>query len=137
MPDAVIESHDYAHFIGCDFIITDSDSSSFAAYLPRKGTAIRQIALEDWGSDWLVLRLHNPFEYQLGTLDTGFRAVRIDHFIVRSRWTGHPIGSQPTSVFLLLDTDHLLDTSEEFRSADFLHITWAMINRVDSSLPNA
>ena len=137
MPAAVIESHDYADLIGSDFIVADSDNSSFAAFLPRAGTAVRQIGLENWGNDWLVLQLHNPFEYQLGSLDTGFRAVPIEHFIVRSRWVGHPIGSQSTSVFVLLDTDRLLDTDKMFRSADFLHITWAMISRVDSSTPNA
>jgi hypothetical protein len=110
-----------------------SITASFAAFLPPTGTAVRQIALEDWGSDWLVLRLHNPFEYQLGSLETGFRAVRIEHFIVRSRWAGHPIGSHSTSVFVLLDIDQLLDTKELFRSADFLHVTWALISHVDSS----
>ena len=137
MPTAVIQSHDDADLIGSDFIVTDSDNSSFGAFLPRTGTAVRQIALEDWGSDWLVLRLHNPFEYQLGSLDTGFCAVRIEHFVVRSRWAGHPIGSESTSVFVLLDTDQLLCTNEIFRSADFLHVTWALISRVDSSPPNA
>ena len=137
MAAAALESHNYADLIGCDFIVADSDNSSFAAFLPRTGTAVRQIALEDWGSDWLVLRLHNPFEYQLGSLDTGFRAVQIEQFIIRSRWVGQPIGPQSTSVFVLLDADQLLNTNEVFRSADFLHITWAMISRVDSSSPNA
>jgi hypothetical protein len=137
MPAPVVESHNYADLIGSDFVVTDSDNSSFAAFLPRTGTAVRQIALEDWGSDWLVLRLHNPFEYQLGSLDTGFRAVQVEHFIVRSRWVGHPIGSQSTSVFVLLDTEQLLDNSEVFRSADFLHVTWAFISRIGSSPPNA
>jgi hypothetical protein len=41
----VIESHDYVDLIGSDFIVTDSDSSSFAAFLPRTSTAVRQIAL--------------------------------------------------------------------------------------------
>ncbi|MGA7273689.1 MAG: hypothetical protein WBX14_02490, partial [Candidatus Udaeobacter sp.] len=80
MPAAVIKSHDYADLIGSDFIVSDPDSSNFAAFLPRTGTALRQIALEDWGSDWLVLRLNNSFEYQLGSLNAGFRAVRIEHF---------------------------------------------------------
>jgi hypothetical protein len=137
MPAARIESHDNADLIGSAFVVTDSDNSNFATYLPRAGRAVRQIALEDWGSDWLILRLHNPFEYQFGSLDTGFRAVRIEHFIVRSRWAGHPIGSQSTSVFVLLDTDRLLNTNKMFRSADFLHATWALISRVDSLTPNA
>jgi len=127
MPAAVIESHDYTQLIGCDFTVTDADNSTFAAYLPRTGTAVRQIAVQDWGKDWLVLQLHDAFEYQLGSLDTGFRAVDITHLIVRSRWIGRPIGPQRTSVFVLLDPDHLLDSNQQFRSADFIHITWAMI----------
>ena len=137
MPTAVTKSYDYADLIRSEFVVSDSDSSSFAAFLPRAGTAVRQIALEDWGDDWLVIQLHEPFEYQLGSLDTGFRAVQIERFLVRSRWAGHPIGSQPTSVFLLLDTSQLLDTNKTFRSADFLHVTWASISRLENSSPNA
>jgi hypothetical protein len=137
MTAAALDSHNYADLIGYDFIVADSDNGCFAAFLPRTGTAVRQIALGDWGSDWLVLRLHNPFEYPLGSLDTGFRGIQIEHFIVRSRWAGQTIGSQSTSVFVLLDVDQLLDANKVFCSADFLHVTWAMISRVDSSPPNA
>jgi len=137
MPTTVTESYDYADLIGSDFMVTDSDSSSFAAFLPRAGTVVRQIALDDWGDDWLVLRLNQPFEYQLGSLDIGFRAVQIERFIVRSRWAGHRIAAEATSVFLLLDVNQLLDTQMVFRSADFLHVTWALIRRIDTSAPNA
>jgi hypothetical protein len=128
MSAATLESHDYSHLIGTDLAVGYADQNeSFAAYLPRTGTVVRQVTLEDWGSDWLVLQLHEPFEYQLGSLDTGFRAVTITHFLVRSRWAGYAIGAQQTSVFLLLDADHVLDTKEQFRSADFLHICWGII----------
>jgi hypothetical protein len=127
MPAAALDSYDYSHLIGGDFTVSDADNSTFAAYLPRTGTAVRQIALEEWGSDWLVLQLHKPFDYQLGSLDTGFRGVRITQFILRSRLVGQPIGSEWTSVFVLLDPDHLLDTKLHFRSTDFIHVTWAMI----------
>jgi hypothetical protein len=128
MSRTALESHDYLHLIGTDLIVgyTDQNESS-SAYLPRSGTVVRQIALEDWGDDWLVLQLHEPFDYQLGSLETGFRIFRITHLIVRSRWVGHAIGVQKTSVFLLLDTDHVLDTKEQFRSTDFLHVAWGMI----------
>jgi hypothetical protein len=120
--------HDYSHLIGRELTVGYADQNeSFAAYLPRTGTAVRQITVEDWGNDWLVLQLHEPFEYQLGSLDTGFRAATITHFLVRSRWAGHAIGAQRTSVFLLLDADHALDTKEQFRSTDFIHICWGMI----------
>jgi hypothetical protein len=128
MSAATLESHDYGHLIGTDLSVGYADQNeSFAAYLPRVGTAIRQITVEDSGDDWLVLQLHEPFEYQLGSLDTGFRAATITHFLVRSRWAGHVIGAQQTSVFLLLDADRALDSKEHFRSADFIHICWGMI----------
>jgi len=128
MSAATLKSPDYCHLIGSDLTVGYADQNeSFAAYLPRTGTVVRQITLEDWGSDWLVLELHEPFEYQLGSLDTGFRAARITHFLVRSRWAGHAIGTQQTSVFLLLDTDHALESKEQFHSTDFIHICWGMI----------
>jgi hypothetical protein len=133
MPATVTEPYNYSDLIGADFRLTDSDNTTFAAYLPRSGTAVRQIALEDWGSDWLVLQLHDPFDYQLGSLNTGFRGIRITQLIVRSRCVGRPIGPQPTSVFVLLDPDHLLDAKQRFRSADFIHITWAMIQPASDS----
>jgi hypothetical protein len=49
----------------------------------------------------------------------------------------HPIGAQRTSVFLLLDADHLLDTKQRFRSTDFIHISWAMIPPYDHATQNA
>ncbi len=128
MSATALESHDYSHLIGSDLAVGYADQNeSFAAYLPRTGTVVRQIPPEDWGSDWLVLHLDEPFEYQLGSLDTGFRATVVTHFLVRSRWAGHAIGAQQTSVFLLVDADHVLDTKQQFRSTDFIHVCWGMI----------
>jgi hypothetical protein len=128
MSSVTLKSPDYSHLIGTDLTVGYADQhESFAAYLPRTGMVVRQITLEDWGSDWLVLQLHEPFEYQLGGLDTGFRSARITHFLVRSRWAGYVIGAQQTSVFLLLDADHVLETRQQFRSTDFTHICWGII----------
>jgi hypothetical protein len=128
MSAATAQSHDYSHLIGTELTVGYADQNeTFGAYLPRTGTAIRQITLEDWGSDWLVLQLHEAFEYQLGSLDTGFRLAQITHFLVRSRWAGHAIGARQTSVFLLLDVDHVLDTKKQFRSMDFIHICWGIV----------
>ena len=126
MSAATLQSHGY--LIGSDLTVGYADQNeSFAAYLPRTGTVVRQITLEDWGCDWLVLQLHEPFEYQLGSLDTGFRATTVTHFLVRSRWAGHALGAQQTSVFLLLDADHVLDTKQQVRSTDFIHACWGMV----------
>jgi hypothetical protein len=128
MSATTLGSHDYSHLIGSALAVGYADQNeSFAAYLPRTGTVARQITLEDWGSDWLVLQLDEPFEYQLGSLDIGFRATTVTHFLVRSRWASHTIGAQQTSVFLLVDADHVLDTRHQFRSTDFIHVCWGMI----------
>ena len=128
MTARAIESHDYSHLIGTDLTVGCSDQNeSFAPYLPRTGTVVRQIALEDWGNDWLVLQLREPFDYQLGSLDTGFRGIVITDFIVRSRLVGYPIGGDRTAVFLLIDPDHVLTKKQEFTSRDFIHICWGMI----------
>jgi hypothetical protein len=128
MTSTATQSHDYTHLIGSQLTVGYGDhNDAFAVYLPRTGTVVRQIALEDWGSDWLILQLVDPFDYQLGSLHTGFRAVVITHFLIRSRWDGCPIGARQTSVFLLLDPDRLLETKHTFRSTDFLHICWGTI----------
>jgi len=91
MPAAVVESYDYTQLIGCDFTVTDADNSTFAVYLPRTGTAVRQIAVQDWGKDWLVLQLHDAFEYQLGSIGHRFSGCR-HHAPYRSfplDWTPH------------------------------------------------
>jgi hypothetical protein len=127
MTSTAVQSHDYSHLIGNQLVVGYGDhNDAFAAHLPRSGTVARQIALEDSGSDWLVLQLADPFEYP-GSPDTGFRALAVTHFIVRSRWAGCPIGGPQTSVFVLIDPDRVLDTKERFRSTDFIHIAWGMI----------
>jgi hypothetical protein len=63
-----LQSHDYRHLIGTDLVVGDSDNQSFAAYLPRTGTVVRQIALDRMGR-----------EYQLGSLDSGFRTQHRFH----------------------------------------------------------
>jgi hypothetical protein len=128
MPAATIESHDYSHLIGTELTIGYADQNEgFASYLPRTGTVVRQITLDDWGTDWVVLQLHEPFDYQLGSLETGFRAAHITHFVVRSRRHGHPIGPQQTSVFLLVDANCALEKKQHYCKADFIHICWGII----------
>ena len=78
MSAATLGSHDYSYLIGSDLKVGYADQNeSFAAYLPRTGTVVRQITLEDWGGDWLVLQLHEPFEYQLGSLEAGFSGTTV------------------------------------------------------------
>jgi hypothetical protein len=98
----------------------------FKEFLPRSGSISRQIALDDWGDDWFVFMLDEPFEYQLKTDEPfRFKLVQIDHFLIRSRWLGHPVGgSDETSVFILLDPENRIEHQDRFSSSDFIHICW-------------
>ena len=49
MPVATIESHNYSYLIGTELTVGYADQNeSFASYLPRTGTVMRQITLDVW-----------------------------------------------------------------------------------------
>ena len=103
-------------------------NESFKQYLPRSGSITRQISLDDWGDDWFVFALDEPFEYQLKIAEPfRFRAIRVDHFLVRSRWVGYPIGeSDQAALFILLDPENRVQQQQRFSSKDFIHICWGV-----------
>ena len=54
-------TYDYSRFIGKRITLDKSgENESFDRHLPRSATVVRQIGLEDWGRDWLVLRFDEP-----------------------------------------------------------------------------
>ena len=115
--------------IGLKFSIDYADhAESFKEFLPRSGSISRQVALDDWGNDWFVFVLDEPFEYQLKTGEPfRFKLVQIDHVLIRSRWLGHPISdSNETSVFVLLDPENHIEHCDKFSSKDFIHICWGV-----------
>ena len=128
MTSPAAQFYDYSELIGSQLELGYSDQNEkFAGFFPRRGTVTRQVDLEDWGSDWLILQLDEPFDYQLGSLETGLRGILVTHLIVRSRLASYPIGEKQTSVFVLLDPDNIVHTKDHFRSTDFVQAFWGVI----------
>jgi hypothetical protein len=55
-------------------------NESFASYLPRTGQTVRSFTSDKGTVGWLLLRLDEPFEYQLKVGD-GFR-LRIPAIVI-------------------------------------------------------
>jgi len=120
--------HDYAHLIGSELCVGYSDQNeSFASFMPLCGTVLRQITIQDWGTDWLVLLLNEPFDYQTFSPQHGYRGHSVSHILIRARWASHPIGGEQASVFVLLDIGHVLDAKSSYIASDFFHACWGMV----------
>ena len=92
---------------------------SFGRLLPRKGVITRQIELADSALHWYVFALDEPFDWE---------GQHVEHFIIAARWIGHSIGGPEfTSLFVLLDPQHRVETAKRFRMNDFLQICWAQL----------
>ena len=117
--------HDYAGLLGRMARLTPGgENASFDALLPVRGTLSRQVALEDWGDDWLVLSLSAAMSYG---------GHEHHHVLVRSRWSGVPIGATPCSVFVLLDPRNAALKSALLRSSDFEHASWCQVEVQDAT----
>jgi len=79
-------------------------NEEFARYLPRLGIVEREFRDTKGGGPWFLVRLEDPFEYQLEMGEPfQFRLAYIDAFLIRSRWVGCDVGdSEDVFVFLLL-----------------------------------
>jgi hypothetical protein len=77
---------------------------SLAPYLPRNGTRIGEHFSLGGVGPWLLLALDEAFEYQVESRrPLSWRLMRVDAFLVRSRWAGEPIGGVAgVSVFICL-----------------------------------
>ena len=112
-------NYDYTSLLGRRVtLLRGGESEGFDRYFPRKARVRRQLALDDWGSDWLVLDLEEPFD---------FETIRVEYCLVRARWYGNPIGSEPCAVFVLFDPKGVLDSKSQWSSADFYFVAWGMI----------
>lgn len=115
--------------IGLRLRVDYSDQGeSFKDYLPRSGSIIRQVSIQDWVGDWFVFALDEPFEYQIKTDQPFvFKVAEIDHFLIRSRWHGRPIsGSEQNALDILLDPKNCVDNQERLSSADFIQACWGI-----------
>jgi hypothetical protein len=96
------------------------------SYLPRSGTLKRELLDSTGNPGWFLLELDQPLEYQLKVEEPfQFRLLRVEHFLVRSRWTDCPIGSaKPTSVFVLLVEDSQIPVPNPVDVKHYHHVGW-------------
>jgi hypothetical protein len=107
--------YDYGSIIGRRAQLKPAgENMSFDAELPRWGRLTRQVALSDWGTDWLVLELDQPASFGA-------------YCLIRARWNGHPIGSEFCPVFVLTDPKESLLRNESWSSQDFQFDSWAEV----------
>ena len=103
-------------------------NDEFASLLPRSGVLGGRHRDVQGNSDWFLVRLDEPFDYQLKVAEPlPFRLMRVDHFLIRSRWADHAIGAaEPTSVFILLIDTSEVSVPDPFDPAVYVHIAWGM-----------
>ena len=117
--------YDYAPLIGRRIILGPSgEDSSLDSCLPRRATITREVAIRDWGGDWLVVELDEPFDY---------KRIRVEYCLIRARWPGHPVGSEFCPVFLVVDPDRALFKQSSWSSADFASFSWAEVQLEQSA----
>ena len=89
------------------------------------GIAVRRLALTDWGDNWFLLQLDEPFEYR----------GRLHHqVLIRSQLVNYELGRDPrTTVFMLLVTDLTVLDKPVHTSQDFEHVTWAIADTLPVS----
>lgn len=106
-------SYDYTLLIGCRGQLKPvGENTTIDAELPRSGYFTLQIALSDWGTDWLVFTFEQAASF--GT-----------YCLIRARWNGCPIGSAHCPVFMLTDLSGALERSPAWTSGDFQFVSWA------------
>ncbi|MDX1486636.1 MAG: hypothetical protein R3268_00440 [Acidiferrobacterales bacterium] len=100
----------------------------FARYLPRTGTAVRELRDARGTGPWLLLDLDEPFEYQLKVAEPcQFRLARVNAFLIRCRWHGQEVGDpEGVSVFLLLVEEGQHPKGDVIDPKAFVHIAWGM-----------
>jgi hypothetical protein len=96
--------------------------------LPRSGTILRSIKSEDWGDDWYLVKLGEPFNYFVEA-DSNPERLEVDHLLIKSRWEGVTIESgEETSVFVLLVPDLSVLDRKPFHAKELPYVCWGMVN---------
>jgi len=103
-------------------------------FLPRSGTIVRWLRAKNWGTDWCLVKLDQPFDYEINGKGFIKRAlltpteIHVTHFFIKSRWVGESIEARhETSVFVLLVDQPPPEEQEVFDSEDFYHACWGML----------
>ena len=115
-------------FIGSSVRLEYHDQNeSFANYLPIDGTVSRRCTATTGPTDWYLVELREPIDYQ-HHVGPGYQFKRliIPQVLIRSRWSGEPLGphTEP-SVFLLLVSETQEVPQGPLAIDEFIHICWA------------
>jgi len=112
-------SYDYAALLGKVATLKPcGENVSFDSYLPRIGIFTRQIALGDWGDDWLVMTFEEPFDH---------KGDRVSYCLIRVRWDGCPVGSEFCPVFVLTHVHGAIAEKRQWISSDFQFVSWPLM----------
>lgn len=112
-------SHSYVEVIGRRAVLKPSgENIELDQHLPRRGSLSRQVALADWGDDWLVMVFDTAFEYG---------GCSVSYCLIRARWVGCPIGSDFCPVFVLTDNHDSLSSRASWTSKDFQFVSWGEV----------
>ncbi len=86
----------------------------------------RELRDAEGGGPWFLVRLEEPFEYQLESGEPPrYRLARVDAFLIRSRWEGREVGDRNgVSVFVLLVERDRHPVGERIDPRSFVHIAW-------------
>src|SRR2546426_9672707 len=105
-------------------------NESFAPFLPRAGRVVAELSSTDGATDWFLLKLDEPFEYQITSgapPGSGWRLARVSHFLIRSRWQDHKVGDvAPTSVFVLIVDEESVPSASTVSVEGYEHVAWGM-----------
>lgn len=106
-------------------------------FLPRVGTIVRRDVSGDWGDNWFLVKLDQPFDYEgaqtvrAGTIQTLPGVFQVSHFLIRSRWVGEEIGPDAeVSVFVLV-VKQPHPEGEIFEASDYPWGCWGTVKVLD------
>jgi len=101
-------------------------NEAFTPLLPRSGVVERGYSDREGNTDWCLVTLDEPFDFQLKIGEPfRFRLAHIAQLLIRSRWVGCTIGDkEPTPVFVLLVDDTQVPVQDPFDMALYVHIAW-------------
>ena len=103
-------------------------NEEFARCLPRLGTVSLEFRDSKGAGPWYLFTLEEPFEHQLKSGEpSSYNLVKIDAFLIRSRWDGRDVGdAEGVSVFLLLVEEGQHPIGPTINLDEFVHIAWGM-----------
>ena len=126
-------------FVGSQVRLEYYDQNeSFASYLPIDGTVSRRCTADTGPTDWYLIELRRPIDYQhqVGPYYQLTRLI-IPRVLIRSRWVGEPLGpNTEPSVFLLLVSEDQDVPQGPLAIDAYIHVCWARC-RVITAAPRS